>query len=337
MCHGATQNFAGLLACRFLLGVCEAGFTPCVIYHVSFWYPADRLPLRVAFFAAIGQLSGTFSGLLAFAISFLNGRAGLEGWRYLFILEGTPVVLCGIYSVFYLPDYPQDAAFLTEPEREHILEDHPNNQPYSTDKSWDWPQVKAVLRDPTTLTFCLVWACHAIGARGVMTVLPTVIYELGFTHTTVAQLLTMPPHLVGCILLAVIAWLISLKRLKPWLAAMCLEGFSCAFYVVLFTVHNPVVKYIFVVLATTASVGVIPVLWPERIRASNGTTGAAIAIGLTCAASTLHGIVGPQIYQDKFRPTYRVSFGVSIGLIVVGIGGMLTTFLMLRHREQKRS
>lgn len=81
MCQGATQNYAGLLACRFFLGFMEAGYYPGVLYHLSFWYPADCMALRIAFFYASGQFSGTISGLLAYAISFINGTAGLAGWR----------------------------------------------------------------------------------------------------------------------------------------------------------------------------------------------------------------------------------------------------------------
>lgn len=81
MCQGATQNYAGMLAVRFFLGLAEAGYYPGVLYHLSFWYPARSTPLRIAFFYACGQFSGTISGLLAYAISFMNGSGGLAGWR----------------------------------------------------------------------------------------------------------------------------------------------------------------------------------------------------------------------------------------------------------------
>lgn len=81
MCQAATQNHAGLLATRFFLGLAEAGFYPGVLYHLSFFYPAENTALRIAFFYASGQFSGTISGLLAFAISYMNGVSGLAGWR----------------------------------------------------------------------------------------------------------------------------------------------------------------------------------------------------------------------------------------------------------------
>jgi hypothetical protein len=85
ICQGATQNYSGILACRFFLGAAEAGFYPGVLYHFSFWYPTERMSLRIAFFYACGMFSGTISGLLAYAISFMNGVGGLAGWRWVCI------------------------------------------------------------------------------------------------------------------------------------------------------------------------------------------------------------------------------------------------------------
>jgi MFS family permease len=82
MCQAATQEFKGLLACRVLLGIAEAGFWPAVLFHMSFWYPANRMPLRIAVLYTAGQLAGMLSGVLAFGISYMNGLSGLAGWRY---------------------------------------------------------------------------------------------------------------------------------------------------------------------------------------------------------------------------------------------------------------
>jgi MFS family permease len=82
MCQGAMTNYAGILACRFFLGVAEAGFWPGCLYHLSFWYPSEKLPLRIAFLYACGMSSGTISGLLAYAMSSMDRVGGLAGWRW---------------------------------------------------------------------------------------------------------------------------------------------------------------------------------------------------------------------------------------------------------------
>lgn len=64
------------------------------------------------------------SGLLATAIVKMDGVGGLEGWRWIFILEGIATVLCAVISAVFLPADIQHAKFLTEEEREFAGEFH---------------------------------------------------------------------------------------------------------------------------------------------------------------------------------------------------------------------
>lgn len=72
------------------------------------------------FFSA-ASVAGAFSGLLAFAISKMHGVGGLEGWRWIFILEGIATVLVAIFAYFALYDFPETASFLTEEERAFVI------------------------------------------------------------------------------------------------------------------------------------------------------------------------------------------------------------------------
>ncbi len=49
-----------------------------------------------------------------------DGVGGIEGWRWLFILEGVPAVLLGIGVWFYLPDRPAEARFLSGEARDGL-------------------------------------------------------------------------------------------------------------------------------------------------------------------------------------------------------------------------
>ncbi|CAI6334776.1 unnamed protein product [Periconia digitata] len=337
MCQGATQNYAGILACRFFLGAAEAGFYPGVLYHFSFWYPTDKLPLRIGFFYACGMFSGTISGLLAYAISFMNGVGGLAGWRWLFILEGIPAILCSVYTFFYLPNYPETVKFLNEEEREAILTTLPKQAPTMTAKTFSLDQAKSLFRDPTFIPFLLIWITHGIGGWGISFVLPTVIYELGISGTAISQIMTMPPFTLVFVILLSLAFLIHTKRISPWAAGLGVEITQIICYILLITVKNAVAKYIFVMIATAASQSFFAIIWPERIRAAKGTTTAGLAIGITNASCQLMGIVGPQIYQPKFGPTYRVSYICSIALLSACLGAVCTSWFLVRKSDKKEA
>lgn len=56
------------------------------------------------------QFTSIISAFLAYGILQMGGINGLEGWRWLFALEGSLTGLIGIASAFYLPPSPYQTA-----------------------------------------------------------------------------------------------------------------------------------------------------------------------------------------------------------------------------------
>src|SRR5438093_12758671 len=106
---------------RFLVGAAEAGFFPAVVVYLTHWFRyADRAKAVAVFYAAM-PLSYVVGSPLAgwlLGISWL----GLRGWRWLFILEGIPAVVFGVVTIYYLTDWPRQAKWLPDDEREWIDE-----------------------------------------------------------------------------------------------------------------------------------------------------------------------------------------------------------------------
>jgi MFS family permease len=97
-------------ACRSLLGLIEGGFIPDTILYLSYYYKGDELPRRLSFFWTSYQFTSIVGAFLAFGILHMRGIDGLEGWRWLFALEGTLTGLIGIATYFYLPPSPTQTA-----------------------------------------------------------------------------------------------------------------------------------------------------------------------------------------------------------------------------------
>jgi MFS family permease len=111
------QNYATVVSLRFLVGVAEAGFFPGIVYLITIWYPHNQRAFRIAMVVAFCNLAGAFGGSIAFGIGHANGAGGLEGFRWLFIIEGIITVISAVPLWLCLPDYPARAKWLNEDDK----------------------------------------------------------------------------------------------------------------------------------------------------------------------------------------------------------------------------
>jgi MFS transporter, ACS family, tartrate transporter len=105
---------------RFLLGVAEAGFYPGVVFYLSHWFPSAWCGRAITRFYIAGALASTVMGGLAGAIFGLDGRLGLAGWQWLFLVEGLPAVVIALAMLRFLPDSPATAAWLSTAEKDWL-------------------------------------------------------------------------------------------------------------------------------------------------------------------------------------------------------------------------
>lgn len=107
-------------------------------------------------------------------------------------------------------------------------------------------------------------------------------------------------------------------------------------YILLITVPNPVVKYLCLIVATSCAGSAYPVIWPERIRALEGTVAAGIGIGITNAMAQFGGIVGPHVYSTVFGPGYHVSYVICLCFLIVAISAILVSWLLVWRKDRRK-
>lgn len=104
---------------RFLLGVAEAGFFPGIIVYFTHWFvQKDRSRALSGLLVAV-PLSLAFGARVSSHLLDVKWF-GLDGWQWLFIVEGLPAVLLGFITLAFLTDRPRDARWLTQAERDHL-------------------------------------------------------------------------------------------------------------------------------------------------------------------------------------------------------------------------
>ncbi|OMP88056.1 putative transporter C11D3.18C [Diplodia seriata] len=119
--QGVTRSAGGLIACRFLEGIMEAGFVPGCAYLIGSYYKKDEFLRRYTWFFSAAIAAGAFNGLLATLISKMDGVGNYEGWRWIFIIEGLITVVFSFCSIFWIVPFPEQSTMFTAEEKAVLL------------------------------------------------------------------------------------------------------------------------------------------------------------------------------------------------------------------------
>lgn len=114
--QAASFNWAGLMTCRFFLGVAEASFGPGVPLYLTYFYPRDKVGFRHGVFISGSALANVYGSILAYGITQIKGS--LAPWKILFLIEGLPTCIIAVFVFFFLPDSIEKAKFLSPREKE---------------------------------------------------------------------------------------------------------------------------------------------------------------------------------------------------------------------------
>ncbi|KAJ9652991.1 hypothetical protein H2198_007804 [Neophaeococcomyces mojaviensis] len=121
-CTALVHSFGGLMAVRIILGIAEAPFFSGAIMLMSSWYTRGELAQRISWFYSGNALANMFGGLLAAGVlGNLDGAHGIEGWRWLFIIEGVITIGIALAATLVLPNYPATTKWLSEEEKAFAL------------------------------------------------------------------------------------------------------------------------------------------------------------------------------------------------------------------------
>ncbi|KAK7418582.1 hypothetical protein QQZ08_011166 [Neonectria magnoliae] len=330
-CTGLVQNFGGLMTTRVLLGIFEAGFFPGAIYLCSYWYMPKDLSVRISYFYCASALSGAFSGLLAAGIAEMDGVGGLEGWRWIFILEGLATVLLGVGCFFLLIDTPALSTRWLEPEEIRYLELSmfiKQGGGFHEENSVKWKDIKMVITNWRIYVQAYFLLCQSALSYGIKFTLPTITKSMGFSNTN-AQLTSAPPYVAAAISAIVFAKISDrfFWRMPFVVAPMAIVAIA---YSIIISLNGALeekkgVAYFSVVLAV---IGIYPIQAAAASWNANNiapSSRRAVGIALMNCVGNVGGIVGSFMYLEREKPKYYTGFGLSLAF---GSTGLIVALLL---------
>lgn len=318
---GITQNYAGLLACRVLLGIVEAGLFPGFMTYLTLFYSKRELALRTGYLFSSAAISGAFGGLLGYGIGFMDGVSGLRGWRWIMILEGIPTVILGVATWFFLADEPENAYYLSEEEKSLIASRRSRHvgQTASAQK-FHWADVKEGCLDWKIYAFCVGQFGADTMLYGYSTFLPTIIKGMGSWTAPQVQALTIPCYAVGATVYLIIAWLSD--RTQQRAIFVCIFSAVCVVgYGILISNSSSGVHYfgaLFIASGLYVTVG-IPLAWLASNLPRYGKR--TLASGMQLTIGNVSGVMAPFLYKSSEKPRYVR--GNAVTLALVGLSGLV--------------
>ena len=303
---------------RLLLGIAEAGFFPGVILYLTYWFPSRRRGEMTALFMLAVALTGVIGAPLSgWILHQFSGTTGLRGWQMLFLLEGIPSIVLGIFVPWLLANGVRSAQWLNEDEK-RLLEQ--NLQAEEAHKMH--LPLSGIFFNPHLILFAAIYFCSVMGLYGTGFWIPQLIKNTGVTDPLYLGLLTAIPYSFGAIAMVVLGR--SSDRSGERRLHFALASFLGAIGIVISNLfrQNTLIAMVGLTIATLGILATLPLFWPMPTALLAGTSAAA-GLAWINSLGNLAGFFGPSIVGWFADLTKRSDYGLYVVAAALVLGSIL--------------
>ncbi|KAL4799036.1 major facilitator superfamily domain-containing protein [Aspergillus venezuelensis] len=224
--HVGAKNYAGMLVLRFILGMAEAGVSPCMMSFTSMFYKRSEQPLRMAIWLSANGMATMVGALLGFGLGHVHNTS-LHSWQLIFLVIGLLNLVTGFLFLWLIPDSPASAKFLTHRQRIVAVQRVSENMIGVKTKQYKFKQAYEILYDVKVhCVFIMGIACGVING-GVSNFSSSLIKGYGFSGIY-ATLLQLPTGAIEAVVVPICGLISTYVRDSRCivLAVVCLIPFG---------------------------------------------------------------------------------------------------------------
>ncbi|KAB8230416.1 major facilitator superfamily domain-containing protein [Aspergillus alliaceus] len=332
-CMASVHNYSGILVCRFFLGFVEAIFFPGALFYLSLFYNRKQYALRTAILYSGSQIGNAIGGIFAIGILELDGSHGLEGWRWLFLVEGVITVGLAIILAFILPNSLKTLLGFTEVEKEYLQWNFESDQGQqdNADEVSAWKGVMMAVTDPKTWLLMATLYCIYI-CSAVTNFFPSVVATLGYSRNTTYGL-TAPPYILSVVAMITNGFH-SDKKQERYLHIVCPMAVCLVANIIAVSSLNTAARYVAMMLMPGSfySASTILMSWVAG-SVSQPAIKRASAIALINAICNTPNVWTSYLYFSA--PRYLVAFLVNLAAAAGAIVLATVTKMYLRRQNHK--
>jgi MFS transporter, ACS family, tartrate transporter len=269
-------------ALRFLLGAAEAGFFPGIILFLTWWFPERQRTPALALFLTGVSVAYVFGGPLSGGLLELDSFGGLDGWQWLFLIEGLPAIALGFVTLRFLDERPEEADWLEPEEREFLVAEV--RREHELRDRLGPGRVRDALGDARVWGFGLVNFMLLAAGFGLTFFVPDLVQDrTGYTDFEVGLLAAIPFAFAT-------AAMIAASRRPGGIAPLMVTG-AVGTLITAYS-RSPLLLTLGITLAAVGLLAALPRFWIGPTALLSGTAAAA-GIALVAVLGNLGGFVGP--------------------------------------------
>jgi MFS transporter, ACS family, tartrate transporter len=316
---------------RFLLGAGEAGFFPGIVFYFTYWFPARERARAMAQFSTASMAAGIVGGPLSGVLLSMRGAGGLDGWQWLFLVEGIPAVVLGIVAFFYLSDGPAHARWLPADEKAWLIAEMERERAAAATARADVGSVRSGLFDPMVWLLAASLFLVVTSGYGFSFFLPQIVKGLSGASDLAVGLWTAVPFSVAAIGMITVA-AHSDRTGERRVHVACCGAVAALGLFAASIAPTPVLTFMSLSFAAIGLYAFTPPFWSLPTAFLRGD-GAAAGIGLINAVGNLGGFTGPYL-MGWIRDA---SGDFLVGLRVLAAAAAFSGVLVLTIRAQRES
>jgi len=315
ICQGLVTSYGGLLTTRFFLGVFESGMFPGCFYLIGMWYKRSEAQRRYSFFFSSTTFAGAFGGLLAAAIGKMSGLRGYKGWRWIFILEGVLTCVVALAFFFCIPSFPEDATWLSQPERDYVKARLRVDQGRSAaERKITLRDVGRVFKDYKVILGGLMYFGMIVPAYGYAFFAPTILATYGYSAVE-TQLHSVPPWACAFAFAMVIAFCSDFARHR-FLFTLFPICVAIAGFAIELTVHNNKhIEYLGLFLVAMGAYSAMPVIVCWFNMNLGGHHRRAVGTAWQVGFGNIGGIIATYAFIQTDAPEYRKGHSICLAFL----------------------
>ena len=333
--QGLTRSWAGLVACRVLMGACEAGFVPGCAYLISLYYKRHEFLLRYAVFFSTGIIAAAIGGFLAFLLQKLDGRGGYEGWRWIFIVEGLLSCVVAAVAFFLIVPWPQDCTFLRPDEKAMLLRRLEADAPPGQVDHGSWPALRACLADWKIWLATLAYfgADNTVGVSAAYG--PALIQSFGHSASA-SQLLTIAVCVFAFVCSLTTSYFSDRTASRYPFCMLAIAMGVVGWGLLLAPNVSGGVHFFSLFLIFAGSCMLLPLMVAWLLNNLGGSFKRGVGTGIIIGGGNLAQFAGTNSFLPQEAPVWRTAYSVCLGLVLLsGLACTVMFFLLWRENRRK--